>query len=171
MHETAPLRWGRVGDRVGMGAALTLAGAVAVAGATVYVPWLAVLGTLAHLAGWAVLPTSGARRVVAAIVSTTAVWTVLVGPRACVALVLCSACWMLARRRSARAWLAILLPLAAGLEIALLLPADMRGMLPAIGIMTAAVVGSAWIAALSDRAGRSRGGLPADHQASHPADS
>lgn len=171
MPEALTLRWGCVADRVAMGATLTIAGAIAVAGSTAYVPWLAILGTLAHVGGWLVLPAPGGRRVAAAILSTAAVWMLLIGPRASAVVAVCFCCWLLVRRRSRLAWLTALLPLAAGVTMGILLPADMAGMLPAIADMAAAVCGAAWLAASIDGAGRSRGALPADHQAPHPADS
>jgi hypothetical protein len=175
MPDAVALRWGRADDRVGMGAVLTIAGAVAVVGSTVYVPWLAILGTLAHVAGWTLLPAPGARRVIAAILSTVAVWVLLIGPRASAVAAVCAVCWMLARRRPPLAWLTALLPLAAGVAVGLLLPPGMEAMLPALGVMTAAVVAAAWLAAWIDRRrgrpGRLPGGLPAEHQDRHPADS
>jgi hypothetical protein len=175
MPDALVLRWGRAADRVGMGAVLAIAGAVAIAGSTVYVPWLAILGTLAHVAGWAVLPAPGPRRVVAAILSTVAVWALLIGPHASAIVAVSFLCWMLARRRRPLAWLTALLPAVAGIAVALLLPPGMEAMLPALGVMAAVVVGSAWLAAwiagAQGRAGRLPGGLPAEHQERHPADS
>jgi hypothetical protein len=174
MPDAVALRWGRAAGRVGMGAVLAIAGAVAISGSAVAWWWLAILGTVAHVAGWAVLPAPGTRRVVAAILSTVAVWALLIGPRASAIVAVSYLCWMLARRRPPLAWLTALLPAAAGVVVALLLPPGMEAMLPALGVMAAVVAGSAWLAARIARsraAGRLPGALPAEPQERHPADS
>jgi hypothetical protein len=176
MPDAVVLRWGRAADRVGMGALLAIAGAVAIIGSTVYAPWLAVVGTLAHVAGWTVLPAEGRRRVIAAIPSTIAVWVLLIGPRAIAVVAVPYLCWMLARHRPPLAWLTALLPAVAGVALGLLLPPTMDAMLPALGVQAAVVVGAAWLAAVIGRADRRRAGrlpgaLPAEPQQRHPADS
>jgi hypothetical protein len=145
-----PLRWGLRPDRVGLGAALLVAGAVAVAGSSAYVLWLAGLGTIAHIAGWSILPADGWRRVVAAAVSTPMTWLLITGPHYLGVLVVCYLAWMLARHRPLRAWSTALLPAAGAVAAGSLFP-DYDGMLAALGLMTGVLVGSAWLAALLAR--------------------
>jgi len=162
-----PLRWGRRVDRAGMGAVLVVAGGVAVAGSNVYALPLAALGILAHLAGWVLLPAAGWRRIVAASVSTPAVVLLLAGPRYLGVLVACYLVWMLARHRPPRAWITALFP-AAGAVVATTLH-DVA-MLPALGVMAAILIVSAWIAAYL---ASGRFGAPSRHLpgSGHPADS
>ena len=161
------LRWGRRADRAGMGALLVVAGGVALAGSNVYALPLAALGILAHVAGWALLPAAGWRRIVAASVSTPAVVLLLAGPRYLGVLVVCYLAWMLARHRPPRAWITALFP-AAGAVIATMLR-DVA-MLPALGLMAAVLVASAWIAAYLSSG---RFGAPSRHLpgSGRPADS
>jgi hypothetical protein len=133
-------------ERVAWGLLLIVAGGVAIAGSNVYVPWLFIPATLAHLAGWAILPGDGWRRIVAAIVSTAAVWLVLAGPHFAGVLVLGYLAWMLARHRPPLAWLSALLPVAAAVVIGLTLPGQ-GALMPELAIMGAAMVAAAWIAA------------------------
>src|SRR5689334_3385893 len=94
-----PLRWGRHGDRVALGSALIIGGAVAVAGADVFVLWLGAIGVLAHVAGWAILPADGWRRIVAAAVSTPMALLLIAGPHYLGVLVVGYLAWLLARHR------------------------------------------------------------------------
>ncbi|MGN6324407.1 hypothetical protein [Pseudolysinimonas sp.] len=141
-----PLRWGRHGDRVACGVALIVAGGVAVAGSSALWPWLPVLGVVAHVAGWAILPAAGWRRVTAAAVATPATLLLLAGPHWIGGLVVGCLAWLLARHRPAVAWVTALLPAAAAVAIGATAPAS-GGLLPALGIMLAALVAAAWIAA------------------------
>jgi hypothetical protein len=141
-----PLRWGRHTDRVWLGLALIVAGAVAIAGSSVLVLWLAGLGILAHVAGWALLPAEGWRRITAAAVATPMALLLLAGPRYLGVLVVIYLAWLLARRRPARAWLTALFPAAGALLIGTSTPTT-GGMLPALGIMAAVLAASAWLAA------------------------
>lgn len=163
-----PLRWGRRADRVGMGALLVVAGGVAVAGSNVYALPLAAIGVLAQLAGWAVLPAAGWRRIVAASVSTPAVVLLLAGPHYLGVLAVCYLAWMLARHRPLRTWITVLLPAAGSAVVATTL--HDAGMLPSLGLMAAALVVSAWIAAHLPPGGF---GAPSRHLpgSGHPADS
>jgi len=142
-----PLRWGRYGDRVAWGLALVIAGAVAIAGSSALWPWLPVLGVVAHVAGWAILPAAGWRRVTAAGVATPATLLLLAGPHWIGGLVVGSLAWLLVRHRPPIAWTTALLPLAAALWIGRTAPAS-GGVLPALALMLAALVAAAWLAAL-----------------------
>jgi len=164
-----PLRWGRHPDRVVLGLALIVAGAVAIAGAFVPVLWLAGLGLVVHVAGWAILPADGWRRIVAAAVSTPATLLLLAGPRYIGVVVVGYLAWLLVRHRPARAWITVLFPAAGAALIGEMAPPT-GGMLPALALMTAVLIASAWIAAYlsSGRFGAPSGRI---RSREHPADS
>ena len=145
-----PLRWGVAGERVAAGLLLIVAGAVTIAGANAYAFWLILPGTAAHLAGWCIMPSDGWRRVVAAIVSTPAVWLLLTGPHFIGVLVLPYVGWMLVRHRPARAYVTVIFPIAGAVLIGNAFP-DYSGMLAALGIEGAVLAASAWLARLISR--------------------
>jgi len=164
-----PLRWGRYPDRVVLGLALLVAGAVAIAGSNVFVLWLAGLGMLAHAAGWAILPAAGWRRIVAAAVGTPLTLLLLAGPHYVGVVVVSFLAWLLARHRPARVWFTAVFP-AAGATIVGATAPPTGGMLPALAIMGAVLAGSAWIAAYlsSGRFGAASGRMRSRQR---PADS
>src|SRR5687768_16381812 len=72
-----PLRWGSYRPRLLGGLLLIVAGGIAIAGgsaASPFAQFLLAAGSAAHVAGWAVLPSRGWRRVWALIPSTFAMW-------------------------------------------------------------------------------------------------
>ena len=74
------LRWGGYRARLLGGLLLIVAGGTAVAGGGATSPFataLLFLGSIAHIAGWAVLPAAGWRRVWALLPSTFAMWFLL----------------------------------------------------------------------------------------------
>ena len=142
---TPPLRWGTVPSRTIWGGILIVSGAVAVAGSDTYVLLLLLAGTIAHVAGWCVIPSDGWRRVVAVIISTPATWVLLTGPRFIGVLVLPYIGWLLVRHRPMRSYPTVIFVLAGAVIVARLFP-DYDGMLPALGAEFAVIVASAWAA-------------------------
>src|SRR5690554_3424460 len=70
-----PLRWGTARERALAGLLLLVAGGIAIAGSNVFAIWLALLGGAAHLAGWAIMPAAGWRRVLVMLPSVAAMAT------------------------------------------------------------------------------------------------
>ena len=140
-----PLRWGSYGSRTVGGAILIVSGAVAIAGSDTYVLLLLLAGTLAHVAGWSVIPSDGWRRVVAVVISTPAAWLLLTGPRFIGVLVLPYIGWLLVRHRPLRSYPTVIFVLAGAVIVPRLFP-DYSGMLPALCVEFAVVVASAWAA-------------------------
>jgi hypothetical protein len=142
---TLPLRWGTAPARTVWGGILIVSGAVAIAGSNTYVLLLLLAGLLAHVAGWAVMPADGWRRVVAVVISTPAALLLLTGPRFIGVLVLPYIGWLLVRDRPLRSYPTLTFVLAAAIIVARLFP-DYGGMLPALGIEFAVIAASAWVA-------------------------
>jgi len=142
---TPALRWGTAGARAAWGAILIVSGAVAIAGSNTYVLLLLLGGVLAHLAGWAIMPADGWRRVTAAVISTPAALLLLTGPQFLGILVLPSLGWLLVRHRPARSYPTLVFVLAGAVIVARLFP-DYSGMLPALGIEFLVIIASAWVA-------------------------
>lgn len=142
---TRPLRWGFTRTRVIGGGILIVSGAVAIAGSNTYVLLLLLAGLLVHVAGWAVMPTDGWRRVVAVVLSTPAALLLLTGPRFIGVLVLPFIGWLLVRDRPLRSYPTLIFVLAGAVIVARLFP-DYSGMLPALAVESAVIVASAWAA-------------------------
>ncbi|HEY4225143.1 MAG TPA: hypothetical protein VGM70_04970 [Pseudolysinimonas sp.] len=142
---TLPLRWGTARTRTIQGAVLIVSGAMAVAGSDTYVLLLLLAGTLAHVAGWSIIPSDGWRRIVAILLSTPAALLLLTGPRFIAVLVLPYIGWLLVRHRPLRSYPTVIFVLAGAVVVARLFP-DYDGMLPALGIEFLVIVASAWVA-------------------------
>jgi hypothetical protein len=142
---TLPLRWGTASARTVAGGILIVSGAVAIAGSNTYVLLLLLAGLLAHVSGWAVMPSDGWRRVVAVVISTPATLLLLTGPRFIGVLVLPYIGWLLVRHRPLRSYPTLTFVLAAAVIVARLFP-DYSGMLPALAIEFAVIAASAWVA-------------------------
>jgi hypothetical protein len=140
-----PLRWGWSWSRAVGGGILILGGGLAIAGSNTYVLLLLLAGTVAHVAGWCVMPCDGWRRVVAAALSTPAVWLLLTGPRFIVVLVLPYLAWLIVRHRPARSYPTVVFVIAGAVILPRLFP-DYSGMLPALLIELAIIAASAWVA-------------------------
>lgn len=142
------LRWGGYRTRLLGGLLLIVSGGVAIAGGSAYSPFaqfLLAAGTAAHVAGWSILPAAGWRRVWALAPSTLAMWFLLTGPGWLAILLLPYLGWMLVRHRPLASYLTALFVLAAAVMVAAPFP-EYRGMLPALGIVSAVGVTSAWAA-------------------------
>jgi hypothetical protein len=131
--------------RAAWGGILIASGAVAIAGSDTYVLLLLLAGVLAHVAGWAIMPSDGWRRATAAVISTPAVLLLLTGPQFLGVLVLPYIGWLLVRHRPARSYPTLVFVLAGSGIVGRLFP-DYSGMLPALGIETLVIVASAWVA-------------------------
>lgn len=140
-----PLRWGNYTDRYLIGLVLIVGGGIQLQGSNTWTLPLLLIGTAAHATGWAILPATGWRRIVAVVPATGQLWLLLTGPLSVWTLVVPYLCWLLVRHRPARSYFTGVLPLASGV----ILPQFFReysGMLPALAISLAVLVGSAWLA-------------------------
>ena len=140
-----PLRWGRYRLRYLGAIALILAGALVLQAGSAYADYLIVIGFVAHIAGWAILPARGAHRAAVAVPSALFVSALLLGSVAAALLVVPLAFWLLVRQRPGRSYLATLLPLASGLILAQLYPQYGNGAI-VVAVSLLVVVASAWIA-------------------------
>ena len=140
-----PLRWGTYRGRLAGGLLLVVAGGVAIAGASPYALWLLLFGTLAHVAGWSILPAGGWRRVAAGFPSTLAMWLLLTGPRFIGVLVLAYISWLLVRSRPLASYPTIVFVLAGALMVGVSFT-EYRDMVLALAIEGAVLVASAFAA-------------------------
>ena len=144
-NSALPLRWGRYQPRYLAAIVLLLTGALVLQAGSAYADYLIVIGFVAHIAGWAILPARGAHRAAVAVPSALLVGTLLLGSAAAVLLVIPLAFWLLLRQRPGRSYLATLLPLASGLILAQLYPQYGNGQI-VVAVSLLVVVASAWIA-------------------------
>jgi hypothetical protein len=143
-----PLRWGAYRSRLLGGLLLIVAGGLAIAGGSAYSPFaqfLLAAGSIAHVTGWSVLPAAGWRRVWALIPSTFAMWFLLTGPGWLSILLLPYLGWLLVRHRPIAAYATAIFVLAAATMVAGPFP-EYSAMVPALGIVTAVMAVSAWVA-------------------------
>lgn len=141
-----PLRWGGYRSRYLGGLLLVVAGGLAVAGGGATSPFasaLLFLGSIGHVAGWAVLPSAGWRRVWALIPSTLTMWVLLAGPTALWVLVLPYLGWLLVRHRPLASYPTVTFVLAGAVIIARILPPSYSSMLAGLGLEGAVIVVSA----------------------------
>ena len=137
------LRWGTWAGRSWGGLWLIFSGGVAIAGSSAAALWLAGMGVVAHLAGWAIMPAAGWRRVAVLVPSTVAMLALLPGPGYLTVLVVPFLCWLLARHRPLRVFPMAAFVVATGVVLARLFP-DYSDMLVASGVALFVVVGAAW---------------------------
>lgn len=138
-----PLRWGRYRDRVLAGLVLIIGGLVHLQSASTLVLLPLIVGTAAHTLGWLILPASAWRRLVPVLPSGLVVWLLLTGPQSMWTLSICFVCWLIARHRPWRSYLALGPVLLNGVLAA----AVFRGyeqMPIALGISAVVLVGAAW---------------------------
>jgi hypothetical protein len=138
-----PLRWGRYRERVIAGLVLIIGGLVHLQSASTFVLLPLIVGTAAHTIGWLILPATAWRRLVPLLPSGLVVWLLLTGPQSMWTLSICFVCWLIARHRPWRSYLALGPVLLNGVLAA----AVFRGyeqMLLALGISAVVLVGSAW---------------------------
>jgi hypothetical protein len=142
---TIPLRWGTWAGRSWGGLWLIVCGGVAIAGSSAAAVWLAGIGVIAHLAGWAVLPSRGWRRAAVLLPSAFAMLALLPGPGYLTVLVVPHLCWLLVRHRPLRVWPMAAFVIATGIVLARLFP-DYDDMPVASAVALFVVVGAAWAA-------------------------
>jgi hypothetical protein len=140
-----PLRWGTYRGRLAGGLLLVVAGGVAIAGASPYALWLLLFGTIAHVAGWSILPAGGWRRVAAVLPSTLAMWLLLTGPRFIGVLALAYLSWLLVRSRPLASYPTLVFVLAGALMVGVSFT-QYREMVLALVIEGAVLVASAFAA-------------------------
>jgi hypothetical protein len=144
-----PLRWGAYRTRWLGGLFLIVAGGLAIAGgsaASGFANFLLAAGSVTHVTGWAILPSTGWRRVVAMAPSTLAMWFLLTGPGWLAILLLPYLGWLLVRHRPVAGYPTAILVLAAAVFTARVYGEEYSGMLPALGIVGAVMLASAWAA-------------------------
>jgi len=140
------LRWGGYRPRLLGGLLLIVAGGAAIAGGGATTPFAASLlyaGSVAHIAGWSVLPAAGWRRVWALVPSTLSMWLLLVGPAWLWVLVIPYVGWLLVRHRPLAGYPTLTFVLAGAIFAARLLPPSYSSMLLGLGVMAAILVLSA----------------------------
>lgn len=139
------LTWGAYADRYLAGLWLAITGALHVQGSSVYVLHPMLVGTVGGIVGWSILPASGWRRIVAALLGTGTTAALLAGPIAMWTFILALLAWLIVRHRPLRSYIVLLLPLASGLILPRLFE-DYRWMPLCLAISLTVVVASAWLA-------------------------
>lgn len=140
-----PLRWGHYSDRYAFGLILIVAGGIQLQGSNTWTLPFLLIGTIAHATGWAIMPASGWRRLVAVVPASAQLWILLTGPLSVWTFTVPYLCWLLVRHRPPRSYVTVLFPLAAGFVLPQFFT-EYSGMAPALGIALAVVVASAWLA-------------------------
>jgi len=140
-----PLRWGTYNGRLAAGIALLISGAIHLQGANTYALIFLLFGSLAHIAGWLILPARGGRRVGAIVPSFLGVFALLAGPQMLPLLVLPLLAWLWVRQRPAVSYLAVVPLLAITLAFARVFR-ELSAMPFAFGVSAVVFVGCAWAA-------------------------
>lgn len=130
---------------------MIVAGGTAIAGSSPYAIWLLIGGSIVHLAGWAVLPATGWRRIFAMGPSLVSMWLLLSGPRFLGVLALAYLAWLIVRQRPVVAYVTLVFVFAGSIVLGRVF-ADYRDMLLAGTIEFAILVASAWAASIVHRA-------------------
>lgn len=113
-----PLAWGDYRSRYLVGVALLIAGAALVSQTTAVTLAIGLLGSLVHLAGWAVQPGRPLARAAVALPSLVFCWSTITGPKTMWLLAFVLPCWLLVRRRPPITYWTLALPLGLGLGVA-----------------------------------------------------
>jgi hypothetical protein len=138
-----PLRWGHYRDRVIAGLVLIVGGLVHLQSASTMLLIPLIVGTTAHVIGWLILPASAWRRLVPLLPSGLVVWLVLTGPQSMWTLSIPFICWLIARHRPWRSYLALAPVLLNGVLAAAVFRAYEQMPL-ALSISAVVLTGSAW---------------------------
>lgn len=139
------LRWGTYTGRYLAGLAYIAGGMVVLLSSNIYSIGFLLLGTVAHTAGWFILPATGARRLWAFWPSLIASFMLLTGPQILFVMAATLLGWLLVRERPLRCYVVLLFPIASGVIMAYSFHANTYEPL-AFGIEVVVVVGSAWLA-------------------------
>jgi hypothetical protein len=143
-----PLRWGSWTGRSWGGLWLIVCGGAAIAGSSAangFTLLLAALGAGAHLLGWAILPTTGWRRILAMLPSLLAMLTLLPGPAYLSIMVAPFLAWLLVRQRPLRVTPMAAFVVATGIILGRVFP-GYDGMLTAATVALTVAIGAAWAA-------------------------
>ena len=140
-----PLRWGTYIGRYLAGLGLIVSGTIALAGGNATFGLPLVLGILAHVVGWWIMPAAGWRRIWVVLPSLLCVLILLIGPGGVGLLAVPFAGWLLVRHRPLVTFALALVVLGAGVVLREV-NAEQSGMLPAMAVMAAVIVACAWIA-------------------------
>lgn len=154
-----PLTWGTYRERYLAGLLLIVAGTLALQGSNIYAVWFFVLGPVALIIGWSIMPARGWRRVLGATLGALQAVTLLAGPQAVWTLSLALALWLCVRHRPARSYVTVLFPIASGVILAQFFE-EYGGMPLALALSALVLVGSAWLARLIAKQGRPAKNLP-----------
>jgi len=127
-------------------------GGIAIAGSNTEALWVLALGTIAHAAGWCILPSDGWRRAVAVAPATLAMWLLLAGPRFIIVLVAPYLLWLLVRHRPPLAALTAIPVAVVALLVGDAFGQDYSRMLLALAMVIAVCVASAVLARAIGRA-------------------
>lgn len=138
-----PLRWGRYHDRIAAGLVLIVGGLVHLQAASTFVLLPLIVGTVAHTIGWLILPASAWRRLVPLLPSGLVVWLLLTGSQTMWTLSITFICWLIARHRPWRSYLALGPVLLNGV-FAVAVFGEYDQVPLALGFSGVVLVGSAW---------------------------
>jgi hypothetical protein len=150
------LRWGTYRGRYLGGLAYIVAGLVLLPATNTYTVIFLLIGTVAHTAGWLVLPSTGARRLWAFWPSLISVWLLLTGPQILFVMAAPLLGWLIVRQRPARSYVVLIFPIAVGVMLARTFHSNHDEPL-AFAIEGATVVASAWLARYLSGTRRARG--------------
>lgn len=142
------LRWGTYTGRYLGGLALIVSGTIGLQGANVNFGLPMLFGTIAHTAGWWIMPAAGWRRIWVVLPSLASILILLIGPAGIAALAICFGGWLLVRHRPPITFVLVPVLFLIGVLMRQVF-AEYSGMLPAMAIMGALIVASAWLARLA----------------------
>jgi hypothetical protein len=139
------LRWGSYEGRYLGGLLWIIGGTVLLDGSNTYSTIFLLVGTVANVTGWLILPGPGLRRIWGAVLGLLAQWLLLTGPQSLWFMALPFLGWLLVRERPARSYPTLLIVVAGGILIA---KSFTNLHYEALGYLLEAliVVGSAWLA-------------------------
>ena len=142
------LRWGTYTGRYLGGLALIVSGTIGLQGANANFGIPMLFGTLAHAAGWWIMPAAGWRRVWVVLPSLASILILLIGPAGIAALAVSFGGWLLVRHRPAVTFVLVPVLFTVGVLLRGVF-SEYSGMLPALGIMGGLIVASSWLARLA----------------------
>ena len=138
-------RWGTYDGRYLAGLLYISSGAILVLSTNTYAINFLLVGIVAHVAGWFILPATGARRLIAFGPSLIASLAMLTGPQILFVMAAILFGWLLVRERPLRSFVVLVFPVAAGVAMAYQFHSNHDQPL-GLAIETAVTVGSAWLA-------------------------
>jgi len=142
-----PLKWGHYTDRYCAGLVLIIAGAVHLQGANNYTLFILLIGTIATVIGWSIMPAKGWRRMVVGLPAVSQIWIMLTGPMSMWTLAIPLLCWLIVRHRPLISYLALIIPVANGIVLTRFYQ-EYSSMPQALAISAVVLVASAWVAQL-----------------------